>query len=219
MSQRDLQANETSVYFKNIVNDEVVEAVQKKFMEGYDTIYVAFDVIGRTCHEQLSYQLGSRLRALYGPKVNIEVGYNYQCDIKWVTDLSQVAVKELITGAGCDVSDLISRSELLSTISNMNFVFGNDTDDTETIIEMVSEVIKEQPTAYDVDKVIKELKENASRYTKKYVTSYGNNGYRDTKAISIHKAIEIVKRGGTSASYSIQDIDNAIRNKGLLQSE
>lgn len=72
MSQWDLQANETRVNFGNYVNDEVVEAVQKKFMEGYDTIYVAFDVIGRTRHEHLSYQLGSRLRALYGPKVNIE---------------------------------------------------------------------------------------------------------------------------------------------------
>lgn len=61
MSQWDLQANETSVYFKNYVNNEVVEAVQKEFMKGYDTIYVSFDVIGRTRHEQLSYQLGSRL--------------------------------------------------------------------------------------------------------------------------------------------------------------
>ena len=45
-----------------------------------------------------------------------------------------------------------------------------------------------------IDKVVEELEENASRYTKKYVTPYGNNGYRDTKAISIHKAIEIVKQ-------------------------
>ena len=217
MSQWDLQANETSVYFKNTVNDEVVEAVQKKFMEGYDTIYVSFDVIGRTFHEQLSYQLGSRLRALYGPKVNIEVGYNYQCDVRWVTDLSQEVVEEEIsTGASCD---LISRSELLSTISNMDFDFGNDTEDIKTIIEMVSKVIDNMPTAYDIDKVVKELEENTSRYTKKYVTPYGNNGYRDTKAISVNRAIEIVKQGGTSASYSIQDIDNAIRNKGLLQSE
>ena len=56
--------------------------------------------------------------------------------------------------------------------------------------------IMEQPTAYDIGKVVEELEENASRYTKKYVTPYGNNGYRDTKAISIHKAIEIVKGGG-----------------------
>lgn len=99
------------------------------------------------------------------------------------------------------MSDLISRSELLSTISNMDFVFGNDTDDTETIIEMVSEVIKEQPTAYDIDNVVKELEENASRYTKKYITSYGNNGYRDVKAISVNRAIEIVKQGGTGGRF------------------
>ena len=64
---------------------------------------------------------------------------------------------------------------------------------------MIQEVIKgveKQPTAFDVDKVVSELEKDASRYTKKYVTPYGNNGYRDTKAISIHKAIDIVKRGG-----------------------
>ena len=63
-------------------------------------------------------------------------------------------------------------------------------------------VISEQSTAYDIDKVVEELQENASRYTKKYVTPYGNNGYKDTKAISIHKAIEIVKQGGVSDDIS-----------------
>ena len=58
--------------------------------------------------------------------------------------------------------------------------------------------IHNAPTAYSVDKVVEELEENSSRYTKKYLTPYGNNGYRDTKAISIHKAIEIVKHGGVS---------------------
>ena len=48
------------------------------------------------------------------------------------------------------------------------------------------------------EKIIEELEKNASRYTKKYVTPYGNNGYRDTKAISVNKAIEIVKQGGIS---------------------
>ena len=55
--------------------------------------------------------------------------------------------------------------------------------------------VKAMPTAYDIDKIVEELKKNASRYTKKYVTPYGNNGYKDTKAISINKAIEIVKQG------------------------
>ena len=44
------------------------------------------------------------------------------------------------------------------------------------------------------ENIIEELEKNASRYTKKYVTPYGNNGYRDTKAISVNKAIEIVKQ-------------------------
>ena len=60
----------------------------------------------------------------------------------------------------------------------------------------VKSFIEEQPTAYDIDKVVEELEKNASRYTKKYITPYGNNGYKDTKAISVHKAIEIVKQGG-----------------------
>lgn len=59
-------------------------------------------------------------------------------------------------------------------------------------------LLDEQLTAYDIGKVVEELEENASRYTKKYVTPYGNNGYKDTKAISIHKAIEIVKQRGVS---------------------
>lgn len=55
-----------------------------------------------------------------------------------------------------------------------------------------------EPTAYDVDKVVEELEENASRYTKKYITPYGNRGYKDIKAISVNKAIEIVKQGCVS---------------------
>ena len=63
------------------------------------------------------------------------------------------------------------------------------------MIDDLVKLIDEQSTAYDIDKVSAELEENASRYTKKYTTPYGNNWYRDVKAISIHKAIEIVKAG------------------------
>ena len=215
MSQWDLQANETSVYFKNYVNDEVVEAVQKKFMEGYDTIYVSFDVIGRTLHEQLSYQLSSRLRALYGPKVNIEVGYNYQCDVRWVTNLSQEVIEEELS---TDVSwDLISRSELLKRflMNKEGHIIperGCDNLEVTVSIKDIKTIIKEQPTAYDVDKVVEELDKASYR-----IDDSATLSSRDV--INIDDAIEIVKQGGTDASYSIQDIDNAIRNKGLLQSE
>ena len=97
------------------------------------------------------------------------------------------------------MSDLINRSALIKVLkarATNEAIMGYMTayDVTNSIIDEV----EEQPTAYDINNVIEELERNASRYTKKYVTPYGNNGYRDTKAISIHKAIEIVKQGGVS---------------------
>ena len=73
--------------------------------------------------------------------------------------------------------------------------------DADVVLFSVKKRVSELPTAYDIDKVVEELEENASRYTKKYVTPYGNNGYRDTKAISIRKAIEIVKHGDVSDDF------------------
>ena len=85
------------------------------------------------------------------------------------------------------MSDLISRSKLLKEIETWG-----------GCVEALHEYIEKMPTVYDIDKVVEELQENASRYTKKYTTPYGNNGYKDTKAISIRKAIEIVKHGVVS---------------------
>ena len=84
------------------------------------------------------------------------------------------------------MSDLISRSELINKIRGI--VPGSQD------VDFIVRLIENQPTTYNIDKVVEELKENASRYTKKYLTPYGNNGYRDIKAISIRKAIEIVKQ-------------------------
>ena len=78
--------------------------------------------------------------------------------------------------------------------------------------ESFIELLDKQTTAYDIDKVVDELEENGSRYTKKYITPYGNNGYRDTKAISIHKAIEIVKQGGVSDDVCEWALDGVYLN-------
>ena len=103
------------------------------------------------------------------------------------------------------MSDLISRSELLRYMENTElsqFIDeinkGNDNYNSTPLYDYV----KEMPTAYDIGKVVEELEENSSRYTKKYLTPYGNNGYRDVKAISIHKAIEIVKQGCVGRMWS-----------------
>ena len=70
-----------------------------------------------------------------------------------------------------------------------------DIKDADNIASFCDEIYSAIPK---IDKIVEELKKNASRYTKKYVTPYGNNGYKDTKAISVHKAIEIVKQGDLS---------------------
>ena len=81
-------------------------------------------------------------------------------------------------------------------IKDLNYLYTKNHIPVDMRAKEILTTIMEQPTAFDADKVVSELEKNASRYTKKYVTPYGNNGYRDTKAISIHKAIDIVKRGG-----------------------
>ena len=91
------------------------------------------------------------------------------------------------------MSDLISRSALLEIIEKMNFDFGNDSDDTETIIEMVSEAVNNQPTAYDVDKVVEQVEEKTEflKEHKKYETlmMYEIVGM-------IEDLIDIIRKGG-----------------------
>ena len=99
------------------------------------------------------------------------------------------------------MSDLISRSQLLKEIETWG-----------GCVDALHGYIQNMPTAYDVDNVVKELQENSSRYTKKYITPYGNNGYKDVKAISIHKAIEIVKNGGVSDDVCEWTLDGVYLN-------
>ena len=109
------------------------------------------------------------------------------------------------------MGDLISRvvykSKLLKELGVLNkeyrkAILNGDNDlilaiqNQQSAYMIALRLLDNLPTAYSVDKVVKELEENASRYTKKYTTPYGNNGYKDTKAVSVHKAIEIVKQGG-----------------------
>lgn len=92
------------------------------------------------------------------------------------------------------MSDLYieTRLQAIKDIASASCV---DIKDADNIASFCDEIYSAIP---NLDKIVKELEENASRYTKKYLTPYGNNGYRDTKAISIHKAIEIVKQCGAS---------------------
>ena len=89
------------------------------------------------------------------------------------------------------MSDLYieARLQAIKDIASASCV---DIKDADNIASFCDEIYSAIP---NIDRIVEELKKNASRYTKKYVTPYGNNGYRDTKAISVHKAVEIVRQG------------------------
>ena len=96
-----------------------------------------------------------------------------------------------------------------------------DCDNFEVTVSIreVKTIIKEQPTAYDIDKVVEEL-EREKRYGSKYDSYYEENLYRgemfenDVNNKTIDKAIEIVKQGGVSDDvckwkYTKEIMDNA----------
>lgn len=83
------------------------------------------------------------------------------------------------------MSDLISRSELIKhfeAVQSQEDAIGLD------FVAIIDE-IKEQPTAYDIDKVVEELEEKARTVN---VIGYGTI----YEAINKDVAIEIVKHGG-----------------------
>ena len=83
------------------------------------------------------------------------------------------------------MSDLISRSEL---IKELNKYCGNQ---RYLVSENIREIINNQPTSYDIDKVVEELEEKARTVN---VIGYGTI----YEAINKDVAIKIVKNGGVS---------------------
>lgn len=86
------------------------------------------------------------------------------------------------------MSDLISRSELIKhfeAIQQQENAVGID------FVAMIDE-IKEQPTAYDVDKVVEELEDLEIHFDNDYFSSN-----REVMIVK-NEAIEIVKQGGVS---------------------
>ena len=89
------------------------------------------------------------------------------------------------------MSDLISRSKLIDY-----FYFGID---DKPIIDGISDrkiidIIKNQPTAYSVDKVVDELEDELAYWKAEHY----HQQIADAKAVSYAHTIEIVKQGGVS---------------------
>ena len=102
------------------------------------------------------------------------------------------------------MSDLISRSELLKRFlvnKDGHRIPERDCDNLEVTVSIkdVKTIIKEQPTAYDIDKIVEELEKREEHYVE-MLDWQGQSAICD--------AIEIVKHGGVSddvCEYKIKD--------------
>ena len=105
------------------------------------------------------------------------------------------------------MSDLISRSELLKRFlvsKDGHRIQERDCDNLEVTVSIkdVKTIIKEQPTAYDIDKVVDELEEMIhpkQLYFCKYARGgckHLDNNDKDCMECIVENAIEIVKQGG-----------------------
>lgn len=92
-------------------------------------------------------------------------------------------------------SDLISRKALLEELKDFKMLItGSANAMALTVMDetkkSIMRIIDEAPTAYDVDRVIKQLKKAGSR-----ISFYGTDNFTDER-ISLNEAIEIVRKGG-----------------------
>ena len=81
------------------------------------------------------------------------------------------------------MSDLISRSTLISHIENERREWGEDYD-----VEQILGDIEDAPTAYDPDKVVEQLE-------KVTFERYENDGMGGERVVNLDDVVEIVKGG------------------------
>lgn len=99
-------------------------------------------------------------------------------------------------------NDLISRSSLSKVIEEL-IVFPEDTLDEEHILmyyardfrKAVLKSINEQPVAYDLEKVIENIKQKSQDIALIYATDKGVD-YEYADGLTVDSAIDIVKAGG-----------------------
>ena len=99
------------------------------------------------------------------------------------------------------MSDLIRRKDVIKLVNQ--FVFGVRKEQIYEAKKTFIKYIEKMPTAYDIDKVVEELKQQAEQYRhrafeveKKGLSALADKYYG--KQCSYEHAIEIVKQGGVS---------------------
>ena len=96
------------------------------------------------------------------------------------------------------MSDLISRSKVISILEQLE----EHSLSGQMYISNAIYLLKNQPTAYDIDKVVEELEADYS------VKLYGS-GNSDNYLIPVKRAIEIVKHGSViEAEQKLKEIES-----------
>lgn len=83
------------------------------------------------------------------------------------------------------MGDLISRSALIEQLRAEG-----------RLTFLIKGAIDNQPTAYDVEKVVEELEENGQKMSEAKGNPWDSSDHKYYKAISVKKAIGIVRKGG-----------------------
>ena len=83
------------------------------------------------------------------------------------------------------MGDLISRSALIEQLRAEG-----------RLTFLIKGAIDNQPTAYSIEKVLTELEESGQKMSEAKGNPWDSSDHKYYKAISVKKAIEIVKRGG-----------------------
>lgn len=92
------------------------------------------------------------------------------------------------------MSDLISREKDIDVLKETGIIQDND------LGHLVVDEINRIPTAYDVEAVVEKLEENGQKMSEaKAIRPYAKHSpadHRYYKAISVKKAVDIVRSGG-----------------------
>lgn len=91
--------------------------------------------------------------------------------------------------------ELISKKALLKEIDEVIAQYNWKEYVILDILHCARDMVFDQPTAYDVDKVIKQLESEAS-HCASFFDGYYTDDYERGKFEAYNEAVEIVKRGG-----------------------
>ena len=91
--------------------------------------------------------------------------------------------------------DLISKKSLLKEIDEVIAQYNWKEYVILDILHCARDMVFDQPTAYDIDKVIEQLESEAS-HCASFFDGYYTDDYERGKFEAYNEAVEIVKRGG-----------------------